>query len=92
MKNQGKHYIQTRYDYTCKAEEILHDFIIDELSECGYKQLRYEAACTSLKELKNKIDAMPTGKIKDQAFGFYRSKLSQLEQEALNYSSTPYTL
>jgi hypothetical protein len=92
MKNKGKHYAQARFNYTTKAEEILLDFIIDELGENAYKQLRYEAACTSLKELKDKISAMPSGKIKQQALGFYEDKLQHLEEEARNYSLTPYTL
>lgn len=92
MKNKGKHYAQTRFSYISKAEEILLDFIIDELGENDYKQLRYEAACTSLKESKGIIDAMPSGKIKQQALAFYEDKLNQLEKESANYSATPYTL
>jgi uncharacterized protein (DUF2164 family) len=88
----SRHYSTAQSIYTIEAEKCLEDFILDELGEDFYKQLRYEAACTSLKALKKQISEMQEGKVKRQTVIFYEQKRRQLEEEASKYDQTPYTL
>jgi hypothetical protein len=86
------HYRCTQEKYISNAHQIYKDFIVDELGERFERQLHYEAACTSLKEIKTSIDAMPQGKQKRQATVFYEEKLKELQSIAHRFQATPYTL
>lgn len=88
----GRHYHKARLDFIQNARQNLDDFIIDELGEDYYQQLRYEAACTALKDIKKEMDAMVDGKAKRQIHSFYLEKLELLEGKASEFDSTPYTL
>lgn len=88
----SRHYNAAQSIYITEAEKCLEDFILDELGEDFYKQLRYEAACTSLKALERQITHMQEGKVKRQTIKFYDQKRKQLEEEACKYDQTPYTL
>lgn len=88
----GHHYSRAHASYIADAHKLLEEFILDELGEAYHKQLRYEAACTSLKKLGEKIEAMEEGKARRQSQLFYDQKRRQLEEEAANYEVTPYTL
>ncbi len=86
------HYRLVQEQYTSKAKQIYKDFIIDELGEDFERQLHYEAACTSLKEIKAMVNAMPEGKHKRRSLVFCEEKLKELQSIAYKFTPSPYTL
>jgi hypothetical protein len=92
MKKHSHRYGQIKHKYVQMAQQIHQDFVADALGEDVERQLRYEAACTSLKEIKKHIDSMVGGKMRDQSLLFYDEKLRQLQEHANEYEATPYTL
>jgi hypothetical protein len=75
-----------------QAEQIMHDFLIDELSQEYYDQLRYEAACVSLKTLRTWMNTIEGQKKFEQAERFYQQKLAHLQGMASQYNASPYCL
>jgi hypothetical protein len=92
MKKYSYQYGQIKHKYMQMAQQMHQDFIVDALGEDVEKQLRYEAACTSLKEIKKDIDSMASGNMRDQFLLFYDEKLRQLQERANEHEATPYTL
>ena len=89
----GVHSAIAQEKFRAQAEEIMHDFLVDELSEEYYEQLRYEAACTSLKELYQWMQTIDTpSKKRRQAEAFYEQKLQHLKELAKKYDQSPYCL
>lgn len=92
MNTKSSSYVQIKKKYVEIAQEVHKDFLADFLGEAAEKQLYYEAACTSLKQIKTYISSMPNDRKRHQALLFYEDKLNELQTRAKDYESTPYTL
>ena len=88
----GHYYFDARKSFSEEAKNIFRDFLMDELGEDFYNQLRYEAACTALKDLKKRIEKAKSYKEQKQLNTFYVEKLEELKEKSFQFKATPYTV
>jgi hypothetical protein len=88
----GHYYFDARKSFLEEAKNIFREFLIDELGEDFYDQLRYEAACTALKDLKRRIEKTKGYKEQKQLNTFYIEKLEELKGKSSQFKATPYTV